>query len=69
MMSKGLKIRGYIEFIGEGKLKGHKINGSLSLGNIIVHFPLQQLIPHFGTLPWRMNNFGFPYRIEMRSGT
>ena len=61
-------MRGYIGFIGEDKLKGHQINGSLSLRNIIVHFPLPQLIPHFGTLPWRIDNFGFPYRIELRFG-
>ena len=53
------KIRGYIGVIGEGKLKGHQINGSLSLGNIIVHLPLPQLMPHFGTLHCRMDNFGF----------
>ena len=56
-------MRVYIGVIGEGKLKGHQINGSLSLGNIIVHLPLPQLMPHFGTLPWRMDNFGFPYHI------
>jgi hypothetical protein len=61
-------MRGYIGFIGEVKLKGHQINGSLSLGNIIVHFPLLQLIPHFGTLPLWMDKFGFPYRIGMRFG-
>ena len=61
-------MRVYIGVIGKGKLKDHQINGSLSLGNIIVHFPLPQLIPHFGTLPWRMNNFGFPYWIELRFG-
>ena len=58
----------YIGDISEGKLKGHQINGSLSLGNIIVHLPLPQLMPHFGTLHCQMNNFGFPYRIEMRFG-
>ena len=63
MRPKGLKIRGYIENIGEGKFNIHQINGSLALGNIIVHLPLPQLIPHFGTLPWRMDNFGLPYRI------
>ena len=62
-------MRGYIGDIGEWKLKGHQINGSLSLGNIIVHFPFPQLMPHFGTLSWRMNNFGFTYRIELRFGT
>ena len=61
-------MRGYIGVIGKGKLKGHQINGSLSLGNIIVHFPLPQLIPHFGTLPWQMDNFGFPSRIELMFG-
>ena len=61
-------MRGYIGVIGEGKLKGHQINGSLSLGNIIEHFPLPQLMPHFGTLRWRMDNFGFPYWIELRYG-
>ena len=45
-------MRGYIGGIGEGKLNGHQINGSLSLGNIIVHLPLPQLMPHFGTLHW-----------------
>ena len=62
-------MRVYIDTIGKGKLKGHQIDGSLSLGNIIVHFPLPQLIPHFGTLQWQMNNFGFPYQIELRYGT
>ena len=59
---------GYIGGIGERKLKGHQINGSLSLGNIIVHLPLPQLMPHFGTLHWRMDNFGLPHQIEMRFG-
>ena len=68
MNPKGSKIRVYIGVIGEGKLKGHQINGSLSLGNIIVHFPLPQLMPHFSSLHWRMDNFGFPYRIEIRFG-
>ena len=67
-MPKGSKMRVYIGFIGEEKLKRHQINGSLPLGNIIVHLPLQQLIPYFITLPWWMDNFGFPYRIEMALG-
>ena len=62
-------MSGYIENIGEGKLNNHQIVGSLSLGNIIVHLPLPQLMPHFGTLHWQMDNFGFPYRIELRFGT
>ena len=62
-------MRGYIDNIGEGKLKSNQINGSLPLGNIIVHLPLPQLIPHFGTLHWQMDKFGLPYRIEMRFGT
>ena len=66
MNPNGSKIRVYIDNIGEGKLKSHQINGSLPLGNIIVHLPLPQLMPHFGTLHWWMDNFGFPYRIEMR---
>ena len=65
MKPNGLKIRVYIGYIGEGKLKGHQINGSSPLGNIIVHLPLPQLMPHFGTLHWWMDNFGLPYRIEM----
>ena len=69
MRLEGSKIWVYIVIIGEGKLKGHQINGSLSLGNIIVHFPLPQLMPHFGTLPWQMNNFGLPHRFEMIFGT
>ena len=69
MRPKGSKIRGYIDNIGEGKLKSHQINGSLSLGNIIVHLPFPQLIPHFGTLHWRMDSFGFPYQIELRFET
>ena len=64
MRPKGSKMRGYIDNIGEGKLKIHQINGSLTLGNIIVHLPLPQLIPYFG----RMDNFGLPYQIEMRFG-
>ena len=62
----GSKMRGYIDNLGEGKLKGHQKNGSLSLGNIIVHLPLSQLMPHFGTLHWQMDNFGLPYSIELR---
>lgn len=68
MNPKGSKMRVYIVMIGEGKLKSHQINGSLPLGNIIVHLPLPQLIPHFGTLHWRMYKFGFPYQIELRFG-
>ena len=56
----------YIVIIGEVKPKGHQINGSLPLGNIIT---LPQLIPHFGNLHWQMDNFGLPYRIEQRFGT
>ena len=59
MRPKGSKMRVYIGDIGEGKLKSHQIDGSLSLGNIIVHLPLTQLMPHFSTLHWRMDNFGF----------
>ena len=66
MRPKGSKMRGYIDNIGEGKLKSHQINGSLSLGNNIVYLPLPQLMPHFDTLHWRMDNFGFPDRIELR---
>ena len=62
-------MSGYIGYIDERKLKGHQINGSLPLGNIIVHLPFPQLMPHFGTLHWRMDNFGFPYCIEIRFGT
>ena len=62
-------MRVYIDIIGEGKLKGHQINGSLPLGNILVHLPLPQLIPHFGTLLCQMDNFGLLYWIEMRFGT
>ena len=69
MRLKGSKIRSYIGVIGEGKLKSHQINGSLPLGNIIVHLPLPQLVPHFGTLYWKMDKFGLPYRIELRFGT
>ena len=68
MRPKGSKMRVYIGVISEWKLKCHQINGSLSLGNIIVHFPLPQLIPYFGTLPWRMDKFGLHYRIELRYG-
>ena len=69
MRLEGSKMGVYIVIIGEGKLKGHQINGSLPLGNIIVHLILPQLIPHFGTLHWRMDNFGLPYQIELRFGT
>lgn len=65
---EGSKIGVYIDIIGEGKLKGHQINGSLPLGNIIVHLTLPQLIPHFGNLHWQMDNFGLPYQIELRFG-
>ena len=69
MRPKGSKMRGYIGDIVKGKLKCHQINGSLSLGNIIVHLPLPQLMPHLGNLHWWMDNFGFPYQIELRFGT
>ena len=66
MRLEGSKMGVYIVIIGEGKLKGHQINGSLPLGNIIGNLTLPQLIPHLGNLHWRMDNFGFPYRIELR---
>jgi hypothetical protein len=69
MRLEGSKIEVYIDIIGEGKLKGHQINGSLPLGNIIVHLTLPRLMPHFGKLHWRMDNFGLPHRIELRLGT
>ena len=68
MRPRGLKMRLYIDIIGEGKLKGHQINGSLPLGNIIVFLALPQLIPYFGKLHRWMDNFGLPYRIELRFG-
>jgi hypothetical protein len=34
------KMRVYIVIIGEGKLKGYQINGSLPLGNIIGNLTL-----------------------------
>ena len=64
-----LKMGVYIVIIGEGKLKGPQINGSLPLGNIIENLILPQLIPHFGNLHWRMDYFGLPYWIELRFGT
>jgi hypothetical protein len=69
MRHKGSKMRGYIGIIGKEKLKIHQINGSLSLGNIKVHLPLPQLMPHFDTLHWWMDNFGFPYQIRLRFRT
>jgi hypothetical protein len=69
MKPKGSKMRVYMDNIGEGKLKSHQINGSLPLGNIIVHLPLPQLMPHFDTLHWWTDNFGLPHRIELRFGT
>ena len=66
---EGSKMGVYIVIIGEGKLKGHQINGPLPLGNIIGHLTLPQLIPHFGNLHWWMDNFGFTYQIELRFGT
>jgi hypothetical protein len=63
------KMRVYIVIIGEGKLKGHQINCSSPLGNIIGYLTLPQLIPHFGNLNWQMDNFGLPYWIELRFGT
>ena len=65
---EGSKMGVYIVIIGEGKLKGHQINGLLPLGNIIRNLTLPQLIPHFGNLHWRMDNFGLPYWIERRFG-
>ena len=69
MRLEGSKMGAYIVIIGEGKLKGHQINVSLPLGNIIGHLTLPQLIPHCSKLHWWMDNFGFPYRIELRFGT
>ena len=69
MRFEGSKMGVYIVIIGEGKLKGHQINGSLPLGNITRNLSLPKLIPHFSNLHWRMDNFGFPYRIELRFGT
>jgi len=69
MRLERLKMGVYIVIIGEGKLKGHQINGSLSLGNITRNLSLPQLIPHFSNLHWWMDNFGLPYRIELRFGT
>jgi hypothetical protein len=63
------KMGVYIVIIGKGKLKGHQINGSLPLGNIIGNLTLPQLIPNFNNLHWRIENFGLPYRIELRFGT
>ena len=63
---KGSKMGVYIVIIGEGKLKGHQINGSLPLGNIIRNLTLPQLIPHFNNLHWRIDNFGLPYWIELQ---
>jgi hypothetical protein len=63
------KIWVYIVILGEGKLKGHQINGSLPLGNITRNLSLPQLIPHFSNLHWRMDNFGLPYQIELWFGT
>jgi hypothetical protein len=68
MRLEGSKMGVYIVIIGEGKLKGHQINCSLALGNIIGNLTLPQLIPHFGNLHWWMNNFGFPHQIELRFG-
>jgi hypothetical protein len=68
MRFEGLKMGVYIVIIGEGKLKGHQINGSLTLGNFIRNLSLPQLIPHFSNLHWRSDNFGLPYRIELRLG-
>jgi hypothetical protein len=59
----------YIVIIGEGKLKGQQINGSLTLGSIIRNLSLPRLIPHFNNLHWQIDNFGLPYRIELRFGT
>ena len=69
MRLEGSKIWVYIVIIGGGILKGHQMNGSLPLGNIIGNLTLPQLIPHFGNLHWRMDKFGLPYRIELRFGT
>ena len=69
MGPKGLKMRVFIGIIGEVKFKNHQMNGSLSLGNIIVRLLLPQLIPYFGTLHGRTDNFGLPYRIELRFET
>ena len=65
MRLEGSKMGVYIVIIGEGKLKGHQINGSLSLGNIKSHLPSPPLMPHLGTLHRRMNNFRFPYWIGL----
>jgi hypothetical protein len=69
MRLEGSKMGVYIVIIGEMKLKGHQVNGSLPLGNIIGNLTLPQLIPYFGNLHWWMDKFGFPYRIKLRFGT
>jgi hypothetical protein len=69
MRFEGSKMGVYIVIIGEGKLKGHQINGSLTLGNFIRNLSLPQLIPHFSNLHWQMDNFGLPYQIELTFGT
>ena len=69
MRLEGSKIRFFINIIGEWKIKGHQINGSLHLQKIIVHLTLPQLIPYYDNLHWRMDNFGFTYQIELRFGT
>ena len=50
MRLEGSKMGVYIDIIGEGKLNGHQINGSLSLGNITRNLSLPQLIPHSSNL-------------------
>ena len=68
MRLEGSKVGAYIVIIGEGKLKGHQINVSLPLGNIIGNLTLPQLILHFGNLHWQMDNFGLAYQIELTFG-
>ena len=62
----GSKLGVYIEEGRRRETQESLDNSFKTLGNILGHFPSPPLIPNFGTLHWRTNNFGFPQRFEMR---
>ena len=64
MRLEGSKMGVYIVIIGEGKLKGYQINGSLPLGNIIGNLTLPQLIPHLATFIGEWITLDFLIRLS-----
>ena len=65
----GLKMGDYIEEDRRRETQGTLNNIFKTLGNILDNFPSPPLIPNFGTMHWRTNNFRLPQRIELRFET